>query len=107
MEEDIKVLEDLINYWKDLIKMTEKDSSAYKWIKIEDKEIEKPMKALENLIKRNKELEDKVKTLKSLSNDYNRLWIEKCEEYNSLEIGKNYIPKSKVREKKGIKYGRL
>ena len=66
MEEDIKVLEELLNY--DFNQLSKEEYQA-----------------IENLIAKNKELEEKTKTLKSLSNAYNRLWIAKCEEYNSLE----------------------
>ena len=68
MEEDIKMIEDVL-----------KDKDTKFWIGTQG------IQAIQNLIARYKELEEKVKTLKSLSNDYNRLWIEKCEEYNSLE----------------------
>ena len=58
MEEDIKILEEQIKYWEDLIEKTEISSPFFTWIK--DYKIEQITKALENLLTRYKLYEQKL-----------------------------------------------
>ena len=78
MEEDIKILEEKLKQWE-----------PYKNIKFKtdiELEIQKENRAIENLINRNKELEE---------DNYNL----KTHIYNPKVVELNYIPKSKIKEK--------
>lgn len=82
MEEDIKVLEEFINNYK-LIQEKYKDDEIQAEIERSCYFEEVPAKAIENLIKGYKELEEKAKLTMEV-------------------IGANYISKDKIKEK--IKY---
>ena len=99
MEEDIKILEELIIYWEQLIYGISIDSSLYKWYK--DNNMEKRKQALKNLIQRNKELEETYEHIKfvrgSLPKD--TLMIAMCNEDFCRNFGEDYISKSKIKAK--------
>lgn len=98
---NIEILEEQLNYWKDLIKTTEISNPIYTWIK--DDKIEQKIIALENLIQENKKLQNvynklydfigfDLGTIANLEN----LIKENAE--NKKDKEKYYIPKSKVKE---------
>ena len=89
MEEDIKVLENFC----EVFRMTQKTIDKYEREDYGEIIGQNEIRAIENLIARNKELEIKQELLKILQDKINEqsLFIN--------EIKEDYIPKSKVREK--------
>lgn len=89
MEEDIRILEGIIQTYKDWNEL------PYKF----NKEI---IQAIENLIQRNKELEKIVKTYNAIPNDYMhndvKIVIADREYFNNGILKENCIPKSKIKE---------
>lgn len=96
---NIEILEELIKYWKDLIKISEESSPIYNWIK--DEKIEEKTLALENLIKENKELKERLENRRAIDKELekeNKTLLERHKNTMNL-IGANYIHKDKVKEK--------
>lgn len=90
-EEKIKLLEEQIFYWENLIKTTEISNPIYTWIK--DDKIEQKMKALKQIL----DLYQKEK-------EKNKENIEALEEWINGErispvIENNYISKDKIKDK--------
>ena len=85
MEEDIKVLEEFIKDYKELVTQDKEVIINYNYLK-------EKIQAIENLIARNKELEIKQELLKILQDKINEQTIF------INEIKNDYIPKSKVKE---------
>lgn len=96
MEEDIKVLEKLQKVFAELRKDDEEGHSSAYELQWED------IQAIENLIARNKELEEVVKTYNAIPNDYMgndiKIVIADREYFNDGILKENLIPKSKVQE---------
>ena len=80
MEEDIEILEGLVNGIKKYGFDYDIDGEQHDSINFEE------FKAIENLINRNKELEEELNSVKEIY-------------YTQKEIETDYIPKSKVKEK--------
>lgn len=95
MEEDIKILKELIKYWKDLIKRTDISSPFYKWIK--DEKIKQRMCALENLIEKYVDLKDTVflYNIYEVDNPYKIIIADKRYFANGTFVNK-FIEKDKI-----------
>ena len=101
MEEDIKILEEQLKYQDDYIK----DKKWHKEHKISEEAVEQSkiiFKAIENLIARNKELEEEIEKDK-MKIDFlvgkKLIEVEEHAKQVKIELDKIYIPKSKIKEK--------
>ena len=104
MEEDIKILEDFIDYYGFIKTAIGDDNIRQFEINISKNEI----KAIENLIARNKELKKENKELKEITTNYNaypyydgddRIIIADVKYFANGFFKNNFIPKSKIKEK--------
>ena len=92
MEEDIKILEEIVNKFKNSIKNEGKENYKFFGTMLFYEDIQ----AIENLIARNKKLEEHCK---QLIKEKQELTTIAEENVLSIEcVNKNYIPKSKVIE---------
>lgn len=90
MEEDIKLLENFC----EVFRMTQRCIDKYEREEYGETIGQDEIQAIENLIARNKELEEMNKKLESRKYMLNA----ETEEVTAIPIDNNYIPKSKVRE---------
>ena len=102
MEEDIKILEELIEEYKDC-------SVKGLDMQVDVSFREKQCNAIEHLIKRYKQLEEENTQLKTITQEYNsylqdsncdtKIIIADSEYFANGFFKENFIPKSKVKEK--------